>query len=219
MSTRMRLLNHSKFPSSHLVEIIAVAILLIAASCKDAGFQGSAKPSDTYTVPPYSSTTPLVKIFINDDTDRTVYVNEEFDIKVVLYDMPKLLVSTSITFVLPSSIELDQFLNDPSPAGYFAPRESTETTSQLWFDETSDSILCHKTYINGTTPNVASDGVLFKIRCISHAATTFLSITPVNVVFFRMTAPGVLQNGTEKVQFTPLLQPAVLHVKNDLFLP
>ncbi|TAK52226.1 MAG: hypothetical protein EPO24_15330 [Bacteroidetes bacterium] len=206
-------------PLMRLLLIIGTLLVCSFLGC-DAEHEISPKLASNYNAPAYSAAQPLVKLYIHDYQSRVVYVGEEFEIKVVLYEMPQLLVATSMELILGSNIAVLGVEYDLSDAGYFAKKESTLTVSLKYPDVAQTRIAFVKTYLNGTTPNVQGAGVLFKVRCKAVAKTNgYISLSPSNVIFWQMTQAGVVGTSTNQVQFTPGIESVSLQIRDDLFVP
>ena len=213
--------NNSRTINAWMMALAGVALTLIMSSCNS---EYSITPPTVfnYKIPPgtINTSNTLVKLFVNDYQSRVVYVGEEFEIKVVLYNMPPELFAAAMDIQLNNNIKIESIMYDTSSAGYFAPKEST-LTILLQYPENPSKVSFVKTYRSGTTPDAGSRGILFKIRCRATSKSDgFISILPTNLDFRRLGGEGgVLGDNSEQIDFTPDMQAVRLEIRDDLFVP
>ncbi len=203
----------------NLLLTLGVVCVLVFAGC-EAEYQGPLPLTDNYIAPSFTTPDPSIKLYVNDQARRVVYVNEEFEIKVALYSMPQYLTATTMDIDLGNNIAIERIMYDTTGAGYFAKKESTLTLALQYPGGSTNKVSFVKTYLNGTTPNVISQGVLLKIRCkaISRSNGPF-AIHVISPVFWQMFESGVVGVNTNVTQFYPIVFPVTLEVRDDLFVP
>ena len=126
--------------------------------CKEAVITYPVPYDETdFTVPSAQFTGSTISLSVN-RLNKIVYVGEEFEIKVALYNMPESLFAASLDISVPANIRIERIVRNPDYIG------SATNTIGLEVCTTQNASF-GVSYKRTTTPHVLSSGVLLKIIC------------------------------------------------------
>jgi len=153
-----------------------IAFVLIGGGCKEAviTYPESYSESD-FTVPAASYATATAALSVN-RSGGVVYVGEEFEVKVALYNMPETLFAASMEVRVPANCVIERVIRNPEYIGLASNTVAVGLSSgQL----ASFGVA----YRRSTMPHIGGSGVLFKLICKAVATGDTVRFTPSNADF------------------------------------
>ena len=147
----------------------ALVFALAAIDCQKPEITSPVAYDETdFVVPDAAFTTPAIGLSIN-RANKVVYVGEEFEIKVSLYNMPDSLLASSLELSFPANVQVERLVRNPN---YIGPADSTVVLTYVLPQSVSYGIVIQR----GATPHVPAKSVLFKVICKAVSTGSRLSI-------------------------------------------
>jgi hypothetical protein len=171
-----------------ITQILVTACVLIAGGCKEAVITYPAPYNESdFTVPAAAYTSATAALSVN-RSGGVVYVGEEFEIKVALYNMPETLFAASMDVRVPANCAIERVIRNPEYIGSSSNTIAVELASpQLASFGVS--------YRRSTSPHIGGSGVLFKLICKAVATGDTVRFTPSNADF-RITRKNIALSPT-----------------------
>jgi hypothetical protein len=165
-----------------------IACALTAGGCKEAVITYPAPFNESdFNVPAASYTSATAALSVNRSAG-VVYVGEEFEIKIALYNMPETLFAASMDVRVPANCVIERIIRNPEYIGSPANTVAVELSSpQLASFGVS--------YRRSTTPHIGGSGVLFKLICRAVTTGDTVRFTPSNADF-RITRKNIALSPT-----------------------
>ena len=181
-----------------ILTVLVVCGLLLIGSCKDPEIivPKPAEDHNNFNRPVFDTTTRASQVFVNDETNRVVYVGDEFYIKIVVFNMPaESLYATaidSLPFASGLSSDIVSILDAKSNPGYFV--DTSKTDAICLKNPALNYVMFAKMLKKDKQPsNIIStrSGVLIKIRCKALKATNgFVDLLPSSLPFLNFWTGG-----------------------------
>lgn len=200
---------------------LVLFILLGVGSCKDAELdQPQPATHDNFDPPVFTPTGTMAQTFINDQDERTIYVGDEFIVKLVLYNMPGNLYGSAIdSLPLALSNETVSIINVTSSRIYFA--SDSKSHAICLKNPQQNYVMFSKMLNSGELPATAiSSGVILKLKCKALASTSgFVDLFPASILSY-WTGNGNAVSATLHLNENTLpVRSARIRISDEFYVP